>query len=112
MRKSLAVAATFLLVLMATIFVSSNSFKEHRARAFSKAAGDGNLWAMRLLRIMGANPGDQAPGRNPALLEAVENGRVEVIQYLLQAGVNINQKDKFGATSLIVAANAGQVETI
>ncbi len=46
------------------------------------------------------------------LHEAVESGRKELVQYLLDKGANINAKDRRGWTPLHMAAAAGRIEIV
>jgi hypothetical protein len=86
--------------------------REHRARAFTSAAWEGELWKMRRLHLLGADVNAYAPGNGPAIIAAAWRGQTDSISYLLDRGAEINQKDKYGYTPLIAAADQRYKETV
>jgi ankyrin repeat protein len=77
-----------------------------------QAAGEGSIWKMRVLELLGADPKDQAPGRGPAIIAAAGSGKTPAIQYLLGRGVEVNQRDKFRDTALTVASSEGHLDSV
>jgi ankyrin repeat protein len=111
-KKRLTIFSLVAIVLLGVMIVRSASFREHRARAFAYAAAEGAVWKMKLLRLAGADPGEEAPGTTRALIGSACYGKLNAAQYLLESGVDINQRDKWGQTPLICAAHQGQVAMI
>ena len=72
------------------------------------AAGGGNVEVIRLLLAKGAR--DSVDGM--ALHGAALNGQAEVVKLLLENGGNIESKDRFGCTPLLVAAKEGKAEAV
>ncbi|HWE93859.1 MAG TPA: ankyrin repeat domain-containing protein [Tepidisphaeraceae bacterium] len=58
-----------------------------------EAAYRGNLIAVKLLVERGASLNDETPTESTPLHQAVENGKVEVAQFLLEHGADINAKE-------------------
>ena len=113
MMKTLSVLGLVLIIaVLALAVVNRDSLREHRARAFARAAWDGSVGRMRLWRFLGADPKGPAPGMAPPLLEAAASGKVEAIRYLLDCGVDVEQRDKWGNTPLIEAAYEGHLEAV
>lgn len=71
--------------------------------ALTMAASENNLDILILLINSGGDPLDNLGGR-PLLHEAAEEGNSEIMEYLLQIGVDFDQKDKEGRTALTYAA--------
>ncbi|MBX7223439.1 MAG: ankyrin repeat domain-containing protein [Blastocatellia bacterium] len=84
---------------------------EQRDQLFVTAAGEGNIFELRVLRLLGADTNCIAFGTQP-LVEAGTNGQTEVVRYLLEKGASLEQKNKFCATALERAAYAGHRETV
>jgi Ankyrin repeats (3 copies) len=105
-------ALVLIVVALSLAAIERQSLREHRARAFSQAAWDGSIWKMRVLELLGADPKDQAPGRGPAIIAAAETGKTAAIQYLLERGVDINQRDKFFDTAFTVASSEGHIDSV
>lgn len=84
---------------------------EQRDQLFVTAAGEGNIFELRVLCLLGADANCIAFGTQP-LVEAGTNGRTEVIRYLLEKGASLEQKNKFCVTALERAAYAGHRETV
>jgi ankyrin repeat protein len=113
MMKTLSVLGLALIIaVLAVAVVKRDSLREHRARAFARAAWDGDVGRMRLWRFLGADPKGPAPGMAPPLLGAAVSGKVEAIRYLLDCGVDVEQRDKWGNTPLIEAAYEGHLEAV
>ena len=85
---------------------------EHRDRALTDAAWRGDVWRMRLLRMVGADLKRPGPGNGPPIVAAGWMGQTDVLKYLLDNGVDVNQRDKYGWTALIAAANEGRSEAV
>lgn len=85
---------------------------EHRDRALTDAAWRGDVWRMRLLRMVGADLTRPCPGNGPPIVAAAWTGQTDVLKYLLDNGVDVNQRDKYGWTALIAAANEGRSEAV
>ncbi|MCL4299046.1 MAG: ankyrin repeat domain-containing protein [Anaerolineae bacterium] len=49
---------------------------------------------------------------NKAWQAATQQGDVEQVRYLLEAGADINARDRYGQTALMNAARTGQVELV
>lgn len=88
------------------------SIIEHRDEALTAAAHRGDVWSMRLLRIAGADLKRPGPGNGPPIVAAGWTGKTEVLRYLLDNGVDVNQRDKFGYTALIEASGEGHLDAV
>lgn len=75
------------------------------------AAAKGDLQAVQQVSNGGSITEEDTNGRN-ALLYAIINDHLTVVQYLLQQGANANSADKLGNTALIIAATVGDIEII
>ncbi len=51
-------------------------------------------------------------GNSTTLLEAAGDGKLETVQWLLQNGASLQEKDDNGSTALLVAAANGQLQTV
>jgi ankyrin repeat protein len=100
--------------ILSVIFCSTQRdlIREHRARGFTNAAWHGELWKMKLLSMVGAKANTFGPGNGLPIVAASSEGQMKVIEYLLEKGADVNQKDKFGWTALIWAADNGHAETV
>ena len=85
---------------------------DHLRYAATTAACSGNLFKLRIIRLLGVDIRKPVPGRGPLIVSAAWTGQPNVIQYLLSAGVDIETKDKFGGTPLSRAAQMSQTETV
>jgi len=75
--------------------------------AIEQKAGIEMFHALRAIRVpLDAN----LRTKRTALHTAAEQGAVDMIDTLLQAGLSINEKDKDGNTPLLLATKAGQVD--
>ena len=100
-------------ILIVSVAIANRDYlREHRARAFTSAAWEGELWKLRLLHLLGADVNTYAPGNGPAIIAAALTGQTNAISYLLDRGAEINQQDKYGYTPLIAAADQGHEETV
>jgi len=54
---------------------------------------------------------DQIDGR-PPILYAADYGQVDVIEYLISAGANVNSKDKHGITAILAAIWEGHKDCV
>jgi hypothetical protein len=78
---------------------------------FSNRAMDGNLRMMKLLLEKGLEPDDSL--FTVALYNTCFRGHVDVIEFLLEKGVNINaQAGESKTSALMIAAESGQVEAV
>ena len=116
MRLKLLIAVVGLVVVLPLLALAIPGVRvsvvEHRDRAFVYAAGRGDVRGMRVWRIMGADVRKPVPGTPPAIVAAGWSGKTEAIQYLLDNGADVNQRDKYGWTALIAAANEGHLEAV
>src|SRR5258705_8418583 len=110
-RKKLFLLILPILVVGFTL-TNLDYIREHRARAFTSAAWEGELWKMRLLHLLGADVNAYAPGNGPAIIAAAWTGQTDVISYLLDRGAEVNQQDKDGYTPLKAAAGHGHKEAV
>ena len=101
-----------ILALAAGATVMRDSLREHRGRAFARAAWNGNVWQMRFLHLLGASPNDPGYGTSPPVISAAMNGKTEAVRYLLDHGGDVNQRDKYGFTPLIAAASGGHMDAV
>lgn len=72
----------------------------------------GDLELMELLVSMGApyfEPSEDNVGMSPIHWACTE-GRLEVVRFLVERGVNINVTDTSGCTPLLIAAQYGQAD--
>jgi ankyrin repeat protein len=75
-----------------------------------EAAGRGNLETVRALLAAKADPnGKDGKGGQTALMWAVQQGQVPVVEELLRAGADVNIASKSGFTPLMFAAQRGEV---
>jgi len=113
MMKTLSVLGLAVTIAVLAVAVAKRgSLRYYRARAFASAAWDGDVGKMRLWHFLGADPKGLAPGMEPPLLGAASSGKVEAIRYLLDCGVDVEQRDKWGNTPLIEAAYEGHLEAV
>ncbi len=106
-------ALTFLSTLMLS-FAILNFMPSARARRqtyFARAAADGNVRNMRLLRMAGVNL-DSRGGNSPPLFLAAGEGRLEAVRYLLDQGADVNARDSRGRTALTEAAFYGNASVM
>ena len=98
------------LTIVIVLFAFKDTIREHRARAFARAAWNGEIGKMKLLRLLGADPQEPSYGVVRPMIGAAENGHIAVVAYLLDSGVNVNQHDKFGLTALIAVTETRHIE--
>lgn len=79
--------------------------------ALKKALRNNNIIRVQSLLLRGADPNLKFEAQ-PAIVWATVNGRVEIVNALLHAGVNINTKDEFGWTPIMWAILLGNKEII
>lgn len=106
---ALVVALPFLALAIPSV---RRSAIEHRDRAFTAAAWNGDIRRMQVLRLFGADAERNDGGNGLAITAAAWTGKTEVIRYLLDNGADVNQRDKFGLTALIAASDNGKIETV
>jgi len=110
--KLKVVLALSLAVLGLITIASYERILEERDRQFVRAAWNGQLLKMKVLRLLGTNINVYPGGMQPAIVAAAWTGQYHCIKYLLDRGAAIDAKDKFGWTALIAAANSGKAETV
>ena len=112
-RLILPRALTFLSTLMLS-FALLNFMPSARARRqtyFARAAADGNVRNMRLLRMAGVNIDSRGSNSTPLFLAAGE-GRLDAVRYLLDQGADVNARDARGRTALTEAAFYGNASVM
>lgn len=83
-----------------------------------KEATSGNISAVRDLISKGANVNfvirvRPSPFEGTALIHAVYNGDIKLVQFLLDNGADVNiADDKYGATALMYAVGGGHIEIV
>ncbi|GAB5367358.1 hypothetical protein AAMO2058_001223500 [Amorphochlora amoebiformis] len=77
------------------------------------AAGNGDLWRVRRSLSSGV-PVDYAGEAGwTALIYGAMYGRVQIVRYLIEFGrANVNRRDKYGNTALILAARRNHLDTV
>jgi len=82
---------------------------------FIKAASDGDI---SLINIYFENElnidldNSYNPKNRNALMEASYNGHIEIVKLLLERGANVNTKNKYGETALILSAGSYNKEVV
>jgi uncharacterized protein len=91
-----------------------NSRDSTGSTALMCAAGYGHLDIVRLLIDNGADVNLMKPGYVTALGIAESNHRTEVVRYLYALGVGseVDARDKYGRTALILAARQGCSDSV
>jgi len=92
--------------------IFSGAFIERRAHTARSAAWEGNLLKLRFTELMGFDVLNPYPSPSPLIVSAAYSGKVDIIRHLLNSGVDIEAKDKFGGTALARAAQMNQIETV
>jgi ankyrin repeat protein len=75
----------------------------------TKLLGIAFLFALTLGACSSARP---SANRDLALIRAAERGQTDQIYRLLEAGANVNAKDKDGWTPYLAASSMGQLEAM
>ncbi|RSL61345.1 hypothetical protein CEP53_005146 [Fusarium sp. AF-6] len=84
-----------------------------RGRPLIAASGSGKQDMVRLLlSFPGIDPDAQNVRGGTALINAIKNGKAEVVEQLLAAGADPNLQNRWGTTPLMKAARNGQAEVI
>jgi hypothetical protein len=65
-----------------------------------KAAAEGNLAKLQALAKAGIDLGDWDYDKRTPLHLAAENGRLEVVKFIVELGIGLNEKDRWGSTPL------------
>jgi ankyrin repeat protein len=90
-----------------------NDADKYTRSVLSLEVGAGHLENMKMLLKRGANPdADIQAEWTPLSIATGKNESSDVIKALLDAGANVNRRDRAGATPLIVAAENGNIETV
>ena len=79
--------------------------REHHALAVAVEGGD--VGAVQRALAAGADPHSVDVLGSPVLHIAAAMGQVEIMRHLLESGVDVDVRDDFLNTALILAANAG-----
>ena len=75
-------------------------------------AGSGELEVVKLFLAAGYSPDTKANG-TPAIASAAMSGHGEVVQYLIQAGADVNAVDEVNTTALMrIASNCEATKTV
>ncbi|MCH2379054.1 MAG: ankyrin repeat domain-containing protein, partial [Pedosphaera sp.] len=77
-----------------------------------KAAGEGNLEAVKQHIAAGTDLNQRGVDQNTPLMIAITFGRLDVAKALIKGGVKLNLKNKEGNTALMTAAFLGQPEIV
>ena len=104
---------TFFSTLMLSFAILSflPSARARRQTYFARAAADGNVRNMRLLRMAGVNIDSRGSNSTPLFLAAGE-GRLDAVRYLLDQGADVNVRDDRGRTALTEAAFYGNASVM
>lgn len=73
-------------------------------------AGKGNLEAVKLFLTVGIDPDLQDTSGQSAIFTASENGHIDIVTALLDAGASMQMKDDLGRTPLVFAVQRDQSE--
>lgn len=84
----------------------------HAQTKMSKAAGKGNLDAVKEMLASGTDPNEADDNGVTALHQAAAKGQLEVVKALVEAGADIDQAEYDGDTPLINASEFGHVEVV
>ena len=109
LSRALAFSSTLFLSLAILNFLPSA--RARRQTYFARAAADGNVRNMRLLRMAGVNIDSRGSCCTPLFLAAGE-GRLDAVRYLLDQGANVNARDERGRTALTEAAFYGNASVV
>jgi ankyrin repeat protein len=107
--RALTFSSTLLLSFAILSFLPSA--RARREIHFARAAGDGNVRTMRLLRMAGVNVNPRTRCCPPLFLAASE-GRLNSVRYLLDQGADVNAQDDRGRTALTEATFYGNLDVI
>jgi peptidoglycan/LPS O-acetylase OafA/YrhL len=110
-QLSFFAAATNFSFSVATVPTEFSSPSERRRLNFSKAAKTGDIEALKHYLSNGESPNARDPSFGvTALSWAALEGRAEIVELLIEAGADVNAKNRDGATPLHAAAFMGQLE--
>jgi hypothetical protein len=86
--------------------IDPNVCYEDGYSALEIAASNDNFDIIKMLLEAGADPDSRLPGQKSALMLLCARGSSDIksIKILLEAGANVNLKDKYGHTALMLAA--------
>jgi ankyrin repeat protein len=80
---------------------------------FMNSALEGDLTEVKAMLAAGVNVNAKRDDANvTALILASQNGHLEVVQFLLDAGADVNVETNDGATALMVAAHNCHLEVV
>ncbi|MBN1185165.1 MAG: ankyrin repeat domain-containing protein [Bacteroidales bacterium] len=94
--------------------LSAQTFYKNEYEVLQNAVKKGNIETVRRLIESKAVDLDEAQSTKKYffLIDAVTNGNIEIIEYLIAHGVDINEKNSYGITPLSRAVNYSESEAI
>jgi len=81
-------------------------------QAFVERTRKGDVQAVKLFVAAGMDPNAKDDDNNTALMNAIAEHRIDVVNVLLGAKADVNEKNGGGATALDWAAARGQLDTV
>jgi ankyrin repeat protein len=87
---------------------NANFVEQTQETALMHAAIEWHLVVVQLLMEKGIRENDV---RN-AFIAAAGEGRIQIVQYFISRGVDVNARNAYGVTPLTVAGHSGQLEVV
>jgi uncharacterized protein len=101
-----------LVILLALVCVSTNTWANTEEGDLYKAAYDGDLSRVKALIAANADVNAKTGDGITALIYASQNGHQEVVHALIAAKADVNAKANNGATALMAASQKGHKEVV